>query len=119
PEYWWVYALLLSTMIPSLINLMIGGASLLRGGPGVPAVLLRFMPGGKAVPAFERNWVALVLSCQGVAGALLGVAAPAFLAIGVIFYILPWMGIELLDTARNVAAFDVPMRVLRLWWGSS
>jgi hypothetical protein len=27
PEYWWAYALLFSTMIPSLINLMIGGAS--------------------------------------------------------------------------------------------
>jgi hypothetical protein len=26
PEYWWAYALLLSTMIPSLLNLMIGGA---------------------------------------------------------------------------------------------
>ena len=24
PEYWWVYALLFSTMIPSIINLMIG-----------------------------------------------------------------------------------------------
>jgi len=129
PEYWWVYALLLSTMIPSLINLMIGGASLLRGVPGLPAVLLRFMPDGKAVPAFERNWLALVLTCQVFAGALLGIAAQAFLAIGVIFYILPWMGIEfyilpwmgieLLDTARNIAAFDVPMRVLRLWWGSS
>jgi hypothetical protein len=31
PEYWWAYALLLSTMIPSLINLAIGGTSLLRG----------------------------------------------------------------------------------------
>jgi hypothetical protein len=26
PEYWWIYALLLSTMILSLINLVIGGA---------------------------------------------------------------------------------------------
>jgi hypothetical protein len=28
PEYWWLYAPLLSTMIPSLVNLVIGGASL-------------------------------------------------------------------------------------------
>ena len=35
PEYWWIYALLLSTMIPSLINLVIGGASLSRGVPGL------------------------------------------------------------------------------------
>jgi hypothetical protein len=35
-------------MIQSLLNL---GASLLRGIPGLPALLLHFMPAGKAVPA--------------------------------------------------------------------
>ena len=44
PEYWWAYALLFSTMIPSLLNLMIGGASLMRGIPGVSALLLRSLP---------------------------------------------------------------------------
>jgi hypothetical protein len=117
PEYWWVYALLLSTMIPSLLNLMIGGASLLRGIPGLPALLLRFMPPGKAVPAFDRTWLALVLTCQVFVGAFLGIAAQFVLAVGVIFYVLPWMGLELLDTARAVAEFDLPMRVLGLWWG--
>jgi hypothetical protein len=27
------------------------------------------------------------------------------------------MGFGLLDTAREVAAFDLPTRLLRLWWG--
>ena len=44
PEYWWLYALLLSTMIPSLVNLVIGGASLLRGLPVLPSLLLRAIP---------------------------------------------------------------------------
>ena len=44
PEYWWLYALLLSTMIHSMVNLVIGGTSLVRGLPGVPSILLRFMP---------------------------------------------------------------------------
>jgi hypothetical protein len=114
PEYWWVYALLLSTMIPSLLNLMIGGASLLRGIPGLPALLLRFMPAGKAVPAFDRTWLALVLTCQVFVGAFLSIAAQFVLAIGVIFYVLPWMGLELLDTARAVAEFDLPMWVVGL-----
>ena len=105
-------------MIPSLLNLMIGGASLLRGIPGLPALLLRFMPAGKAVPAYDRTWLALVLTCQVFVGAFLGIAAQFVLAIGVIFYVLPWMGLELLDTARAVAEFDLPMRVLRLWWGN-
>jgi hypothetical protein len=108
PEFWWLYALLLSSMIPSFINLMIGGASFLRGVPGLPSLLLRFMPAGKAVPPFDRQWIALVLTSQVFVGALLGIAAQAFLAVGVIFYILPWIGFGLLDTARDVAAFDLP-----------
>jgi hypothetical protein len=119
PEYWWLYALLLSTMIPSLINLMIGGASFLRGVPGLPAILLGFMPAGKAVPQFDRSWIALVLAGQVFLGALLGIAAQAFLAVGVIFYILPWVGLGLLETAREVADFHLPGRVLAVFWGAS
>jgi len=44
PEYWWMYALLFSTMIPSVVNLVIGGTSLFRGLPRLPSLLLRFMP---------------------------------------------------------------------------
>jgi hypothetical protein len=54
-EYWWIYALLLATMIPSVIGLMIGGASLISGMPGLPNLLLRFMPEGKAVPAARHH----------------------------------------------------------------
>jgi hypothetical protein len=58
-----------------------------------------------------------VLTCQVFVGAFLGIAAQFGLAIGVIFYVLPWIGLELLDTARAVAEFDLPMRVLGLLWG--
>jgi hypothetical protein len=119
PEYWWVYALLLSTMIPSLISLMICGASLFRGIPGLPPLLLRVIPADKsAMPMFDRAWLALVLTCQVFAGAFLGIAAQALLAIGLIGYVLPWLGFGLLDVAREVAAFDLPLRALRLWRGS-
>jgi hypothetical protein len=43
-------------MIPSLLNL---GASLLRGIPGLPALLLRFMPAAKAVPPLDREFEAV------------------------------------------------------------
>jgi hypothetical protein len=76
------------------------------------------MPAGKAVPAFDRTWLALVLTCQVFLGAFLGSAAQFALAVGVIFYVLPWMSLGLLDTARAVAEFDLPMRVLGLWWGN-
>ena len=82
PEYWWIYALLLATMIPSLLSLMIGGASLISGMPGLPSLILRFMPEGKAVPAFDRTWLAITLTLQIFSGAILGIAAEAFLAWG-------------------------------------
>ena len=40
PEYWWVYATLFSTMLPSLTNLFIAGISLARGVPGIQSWLL-------------------------------------------------------------------------------
>jgi hypothetical protein len=80
PEFWWVYAMLLSTMIPSLVNLPIGGASLLRGIPWVTALVLRNMSDRRAPPAFERTWMTLLLTLQVFLGGLLGIAAQGFLA---------------------------------------
>jgi hypothetical protein len=64
PEYWWIYALLLSTMIPSLVNLVIGGTSLSRGLAGLPSLLLRKIPAQGNVPKFDRAWIATVLTTQ-------------------------------------------------------
>jgi hypothetical protein len=41
PEYWWVYVLLLSTMIPRVINLAIGGVAPMRGEPRLSSMLLQ------------------------------------------------------------------------------
>jgi hypothetical protein len=118
PENWWIYALLLSTMIPSLVNLVIGGASLLRGLPGLPALLLRFIPARGSVARFDRAWIATVLTAQVAAGAALGIAAQGFLAVGIIGYAMPWLGLGLLDMARDVAAYNLPARVGQLIGGS-
>jgi hypothetical protein len=69
PEYWWLYALLLSTMIPSLINLVIGGTSLVRGLPWVPFLLLRNIPERGGVLRWDRHWIATFLTAQVAAGA--------------------------------------------------
>jgi hypothetical protein len=54
PEYWWAYVLLLSTMIPSLVNLAISGMALTRGIPGLGRLLLRWIPEGRDVPDYRR-----------------------------------------------------------------
>ncbi|MGH6848807.1 MAG: hypothetical protein ACREC0_15650 [Methylocella sp.] len=79
PEYWWVYALLLSTMIPSLVNLAIGGMALSRGIPGIGPLLLQWIPEGRDVPDYRRQLTAIGLTVQMFAGAFFGIAAQAFL----------------------------------------
>jgi hypothetical protein len=102
-------------MIPSLVNLVIGGTSLVRGLPGVPSILLRFMPDRGGVLKWDRHWIAAALTTQVAAGAALGIAAQAFLVVVIIGYVMPFSGLELLDMARDVAAFNLPARVAELF----
>jgi hypothetical protein len=116
-EYWWLYALLLSTMIPSLVNLVISGASLVRGLPGVSWLLLRYIPERGGVPKWDRHWIATVLTFQVASGAALGIAAQVLLVVVIIGYVLPWFGPDLLGIAEAVAAFNLPARVGQLLGG--
>jgi hypothetical protein len=115
PENWWAYALLLSSMIPSLINLAIGGMAFTRGIPRLAQLLLRWIPEGKAVPEYKRQPAAIGLTVQMFAGAGLGIAAQAVLAWGLIFHVMPWISLDLLDMARAVADFDLPARIGQLF----
>jgi hypothetical protein len=54
--------------------------------------------------------LAWVRTVQVFVRAFVGLVAQFALAIGVTLYVLPWIGIELRDTARNVTEFDLPMR---------
>jgi hypothetical protein len=60
-----------------------------------------------------------VLTGQVALGAILGVAVQALLAYGLIFYAMPAAGLGLLDAARDLAALDLPMRLIRLVAGAS
>jgi hypothetical protein len=117
PEYWWAYALLLSSMIPSLVNLTIGGMAFTRGNPWLARLLLQWIPEGKAVPDYRRPLAAVGLTTQMFAGVGLGIAAQAFLVWGLVFHVMPRVGLDLLDMARWVAAFDLPARIGTLFVG--
>jgi len=103
PEYWWVYAMLFSTMLPSLINLFIAGVSLARGVPGVPSWLMGKVRESEAVPAYDRLLVAIVLALQGVAGLAIALAAQGLLFWVIIWQGMPRLGIGVLDLAHYVA----------------
>ena len=114
---WWVYALLISTMIPSLINLAIGGTALMRAVPGLPQILLYFLPAMGGVRSYDRAWIAAVLTAQAALGAVLGVAVQALVAWVFIFHAMPAAGLGLLDLARGLAALDLPARVISFFAG--
>jgi hypothetical protein len=73
---------------------------------------------GKAEPEYRRQLTAIGLTGQMFAGAFLGIVAQGFLVWGLIFHLMPWIGLDLLHMARAVAAFDLPMRVARLVAGT-
>ena len=115
PEYWWLYALLLTTLIPSLINLGIGGASVMQMLPFVRSLLLKHMPAEKPVRSYERAWMALLLAAQPLVGIVLGILVQAVIFWFVIVYAMPLFGLGLLDMAEGLAALDLPARFLSLW----
>jgi hypothetical protein len=118
-EYWWVYALLLSTMIPSLVNLVIGGTALMRTAPGMSPWLLRCLPATGAVRSYDRTWIAAMLTAQVALGVVLGIAAQALLVWGLIFHAMPAVGLGLFDVARDLAALDLPGRLIQFLAGTS
>jgi hypothetical protein len=107
PVNWWVYALLLSTLIPSLINLVMASASLTRGVPGVSTLLLRSMPEGAAVLTWDRAWIAAVLTAQWAVGGILMLTAFAVLG-WLVAMLVPEVRTPFLDYARAVATLDLP-----------
>ncbi|MCI0598808.1 MAG: hypothetical protein L0Y60_04690 [Beijerinckiaceae bacterium] len=108
PEYWWIYALLLSTMIPSLVNLAIGGMAFTRGIPGLGRRLLNWIPEGRDVPDYKRQLAAIFVTAQMFGGAILGGLVQVSLAGVLLAYAMPAIGLNLLGFARAVAAFDLP-----------
>jgi hypothetical protein len=108
PEYWWLYALLLSTTIPSLVNLVIGGTSLVRGLPGVPSLFLGFIPERGGALKWDRHWIAFVLTTQVALGAALGIAAQVLLVVVII-------GMSCRFSGLSCSAFNLPMRTWQLF----
>jgi hypothetical protein len=118
PEYWWLYALLLSTMISSLINLAIGGVALTRGIPWLARLVVQWIPKDGVLPDYKRQPLAIGLTVEMVSGVVLGIVAQAVLAWGLLFHLMPRLGLNLLDMARAVAGFDAPARIGRFFLGS-
>jgi len=87
------------SIVVKTIGPMIGGAI---GG------LLTWLTTG--LPGWLSSTIA---SLQSVGGAILGLLAQFLLAYAVLVYVMPWLGLNLLDMARGLAALDLPVRLFR------
>jgi hypothetical protein len=83
PEFWWLWLMLFSTLIPSAVNLCIAAASLIRGLPFLNTWIVDRMQTARAVRDSDRLLVASALSAQ-IAGGFL-VTGVALYLIGVTF----------------------------------
>jgi hypothetical protein len=114
PEYWWVYFLLVSSMLPSLINLMIGGICLARGVPWLNSWVIRRIPDGRSVHQIDRRLISLALTGQDFMGAALGIGAQAFFVWIVILKIMPLLRVNLLEMSKAVVSADIPQLLWRV-----
>lgn len=71
--------------------------------------------GKSRVPEYKRQPAAIGVTAQIFVGAGFGLAAQGFLALVIIHYAMPLLGLNLLDMARAVAAFDVPMQLWQIF----
>ncbi len=113
-QHWWLYAMLLSTLIPSLVNLVVGCTSWLRSAPWVTSWVLQRMPKSRKQAdraVRQRVAVPLVLTAQWGLGGLMGLALMAFLVWIVLGALLAAAGLGLLDLMRALADWNLPAQV--------
>ena len=115
PEFWWIWLMLFSTLIPSALNLCIACASLIRGVPFLNTWIVRRMQTVDAVRDSDRLLLASVLAGQ-IAGGVLATGVALYL-IGVWF--LPnWLSVlggYVRDFSDALAASNAPARIM-MWF---
>ena len=119
PEFWWIYALLLSTLLPSAANAVVGCTSWLRSWPWLNDRLLRQMPdrvGHKAETlVYRRISVAAWLTAQLAVGTLMGLLALGLWVWALLGGLMPWAGLNLLDSMRWLVDQHWPQRLIAAW----
>ena len=102
PSLFWIYVTIFTTFIPSLVNLFLGGLSLVRGVPGMNRKISKILPADpREMTAKRRIEAALMLAGHNLFAILLAVLLGG-LVIAVGLDVLSLIGLNLLETASNV-----------------
>jgi hypothetical protein len=113
PEFWWIYATLFSTFIPSVLNLCLAGVSLTRGIPPLSQWIAGRMPETHAPPGFTVAYLSAVMAGQTMVGILLPIAALAGLG-WLVFHDASPVGSWFLDYAQAIDRLEIPRQVNEL-----
>ncbi len=115
PEFWWLWLMLFSTLIPSALNLCLAASSLIRGLPFLNTWIVKRMQAAGAMREPDRLLLASALSAQ-IAGGFLATGVALYL-IGVWFLPiwLPFLGAYVRDFSEALAAFNAPARIM-MWF---
>jgi hypothetical protein len=118
PEFWWVWLMLFSTLIPSAFNLCVAAASLIRGLPFLNTWIVKRLQMAGAMRDSDRLLVASALSAQ-IAGGFLATGVALYL-IGVWFLPiwLPFLGSYVRDFSEALAAYNAPARIMTWFAGA-
>ncbi len=115
PEYWWLWLMLFSTLIPSALNLSVAAASLIRGLPFLNTWIVRRMTPAGAWRDSDRLLLAGVLSGQIAGGFLATGLALYFIGVWFLPIWLPILGGYVRDFSEAVAAYNAPARIM-MWF---
>ena len=86
-KYWWIYATLFSTLIPSILNVAVAALSLMRGVPSFHQLIAAKMRPGKPMMEIHLIWMPAALAFEVMLAAMVGVAVTGWW----IFKAVPWL----------------------------
>lgn len=103
PEYWWLYAMLFSTQIPSLLNLIFGMFCALRGLPRVNHWMAANLPEKGGIDLWPRMGVAALWSTQLGIAVTLGCLGLWWLFASLLWAVDGMFGASLLELLRHAS----------------
>jgi hypothetical protein len=86
-QYWWIYATLFSTLIPSVLNMTVAALSLMRGVPWFHKRVAAAMRPGKSMMEIHLSWMPGALALEVMLAAMAGLAFTYWW----IFKAVPWL----------------------------
>lgn len=103
PRLIWVYVLVVTTYLPSIANLVLGGLAIVRGVPGIHSFLIHnVLPEDPIGLTLRRRVAASAILTAQFGLALVGAIAVAILFIGIVFYGLNLIGDGLYEMISNL-----------------